>query len=396
MGTRAWVMVVLGLAGAASAQGPGGEDAGPPPALVRVGLVEVQTLQKRWDVIGQLREVRQSIVAAEVAGKVVQVAVEEGDPVVGGETVLARIDGVWAQTQLAKAEADLAAAHGAEAEAKAQLDKSQSDLDELTKLMQQRAAKQRELNDAKARRDADAARLAQAVAGVRAAEAQRDRSQSEVDRLIVLAPFDGVVVRKMIEVGEWAEVGSSVAQIVSRGQIDAVINVPESLVNQVEVGAPMAVYVEPLGTEFVGRVRAVIPMGESASRTFPVKVRLNDQGGELKAGMSVVARVPTGQRADLLTVPRDAVLRTPTGSVVWAVLDDRAVRIPVEVLFGHKDRYAVRPRRRDPDAVTLAAQMPVVIEGAERILFPGQPAQVVSETAPGAEADADGEPASGS
>lgn len=358
-------MVVLGLAGAAWAQGPGGEDAGPPPALVRVGLVEVQTLQKRWDVIGQLREVRQSIVAAEVAGKVVQVAVEEGDAVVGGETVLARIDGVWAQTQLAKAEADLAAAHGAEAEAKAQLDKSQSDLDELTKLMQQRAAKPRELNDAKARRDADAARLAQAVAGVRAAEAQRDRSQSEVDRLIVLAPFDGVVVRKLTEVGQWVEEGDPIAKVISRGKVDAVVHVPERWVDTIKIGQEVPITIEPLALEVIGKVDAIIPLAADAARTFPVAMRIDDQGGRLKAGMSIVGHIPAAEQAEFLTVLRDAVHHSPTGTVVWTNNAGKAMPVNVRVLFGVADRYAVEAIGTG-SPLTPGTQ--VVIEGAERLI----------------------------
>ena len=72
------------------------------PATVRVGVAETQKLRPRLAVIGRLREVRLATVAAEVEGKVLAVPVQEGDPVVGGQTVLAEIDGVWAGLDLAR------------------------------------------------------------------------------------------------------------------------------------------------------------------------------------------------------------------------------------------------------------------------------------------------------
>ena len=79
----------------AQAGGPP-EQGGPPPASVRVGLVEMQTLQDRVNVIGRLREVRRVTVTAEVEGKITNLAVDEGDTVEGGTTKIAQIDEVWA------------------------------------------------------------------------------------------------------------------------------------------------------------------------------------------------------------------------------------------------------------------------------------------------------------
>src|SRR5690606_6985236 len=146
----------------------------------------------------------------------------------------------------------------------------------------------------------------------------------------------------------------------------------------------------PVGVEARGEVVAVTPFGGNAARTFPVKVRLDDRAGTLKAGMSVTARVALTARTPRLTVPRDAVLFSATGPVVWmAALAESgegaaaeaapapggpshvAQAVPVEVLFGTADRYAVRPTGTGADA-GLSAAAAVVVEGAER-LMPGQP-----------------------
>lgn len=212
------------------------------------------------------------------------------------------------------------------------------------------------------------------------AQVELDRAQVRLKKLAVVAPFNGAIVKKMAEVGQWAEPGTPIAELVSRGQIDAVIDVPEQLVNQVQRGQQIDVYVDPLQIETSGKVAGVIPLGPSAARTFPVKIRLDDEGGQLKSGMSVTAAVPTGKQSPHLTVPRDAVLRSARDSVVWAVVDDKAIRVTVDVLFTHGDRFAVSaaPGYTGPP---LQAGMAVVIEGGERLLFSGQPVKVMTRQA---------------
>ena len=117
------------------------------------------------------------------------------------------------------------------------------------------------------------------------------------------------------------------------------------------------------------------PLAASTARTFPVKIRFaDDKGGQLKAGMSALAQVPNGEPQQVLTVPRDAIHRTHAGTVVWANLDGKAMSIPVKVLFGNGDRYAVGTTRDQMPPLT--PDMQVVIEGGERLMFPGQPLMI--------------------
>lgn len=353
-----------GCGGDEAGAGAGGDDAaavpqGPPPATVRLMPAEQKRLQTRWDAIGRLREIHRAVVAAEVAGRVIEVPVEEGDTVVGGETTLARIDGVWARLNLAEA---TAAVHSAEA----MLSQAQSDLKFLDELQQAGSAKPKEVADQRTEVKHEQARL-------EAAQAARDRAEQEVQRLAVVAPFDGVVVRKMTEVGQWVDPGVAIAEVVTTGQIDAVVDVPESLVNLVKPGLEVELQVEPLDMRTTGKVVSITPLGAESARTYPVKIRLDDAGGRLKSGMSVVAQIPTGDLKPTLTVPRSAVLQSATGTVVWMAAGppdgQMAMPQPIRILFGHGDRYAVEPQ--PTSGPMLAPGMGVVVEGAER-LFPTQ------------------------
>lgn len=336
-----------------------------PPALVRVGVAEVAEVQDRFPIVGRLRELQRATVAAEVSGKVLSVPVEEGDSVVGGQTVLVEIEGVWANLALKSAEAKVAAQ-------RATLDQARRDLAQLEQLATVSSAKPKEVADARAQVETEQALLDEAIA-------EMDRAREQVERLRILAPFDGVVVKKMAEVGQWVEEGTDVMEVVSQGRIDALIDVPERLINQVRVGDSMTVLLDALSLEVEGEVASVNPSGISAARTFPVKIRLDDRGGELKPGMSVIAMLPIGEKGPRLTVPRDAVLYRGGAASVWAAqaVDEAtslAQPVPVRVLFGVGDRMAVEPVI-PADTERLAEGTPVVVEGAER-LAPGQPLQM--------------------
>lgn len=324
----------------------------------------------RWPVVGRLREVRRTTVAAEQPGRIIEVAVETGDSVEGSQTVIARIDDIWSRLAMELARARLQESKAAVEEAAATLDQARRDRVYLEELLEASSAKPKEVDDARTFEKAEAARLERAKADALAAEAEVKRIAEELRRATVLAPFDGVVVKKMTEVGQWVDQGDSIAEIISRGSIDAVIDVPESLINSIQPGQTVEVWIDPLRQGFPGKVAAITPLGESAARSYPVKVRLDDHEGTLKAGMSVTARVPTTEKAPTFTVPRDALDYRAGGTAVWVEDDGHAARIAIEVLFGADDRYAVRADRSAP--TPLVAGQRVVTEGVER-LMPGQP-----------------------
>ena len=168
-----------------------GAPQGAPPTEVVTAEVAHETVQHRVRVIGRLRAVRRATVASEVEGRVLEVRVDVGSEVVGGETVIAVVDDVWAQLAIEQTEADLSAAQ-------ARADRSARDLASLESLGQRNASDQRAIDDAKAAADADAAEVLAFAAALHRAEVTRDR-------VTVVAPFDGVVTKKIAEQGQWLD-----------------------------------------------------------------------------------------------------------------------------------------------------------------------------------------------
>ena len=367
---------------------------GPPPTSVKVAKASMRTAQQRVTVVGRLEEVRRSVIASEVEGRVLKLLTPAGREVVGGETVIAQVDPVWSGLAVEQAKADLAAAQATGRQ-------SARELAHLEELAERSAADPQAIDDARAKAEADAA-------NVLARQAALNRAEETQKRVDIVAPFDGVVSAKLTEQGQWLEPGSSVVEIVSRGQIDAVIDVPEQYITQVPVGATVEVEIEALGMTLTGEVVTINPDGSNAARTYPVKVRVDDHDGLLKVGMSVNARVPITTQKEFLMVPRDAVQFAATGPQVWLSVAmpsagpgelPQGFPVDVDLLFGVEGHFAVEPKPK-AQGMTLMPGMDVVVEGAERIEFPSHALVVVNAQspveapaeAPGSDADPSGPP----
>lgn len=355
---------------------------GPPPASVKVAKVGKRLAKQRIQVVGRLMEVKRSTVASEVEGRVVELLTPGGRDVVGGQTVIARIDPVWSELLVEQAAADLAAAQATSVQ-------SANELKRYEALAKRGSADVQELEQAQAQADSDAAKVLALDAALHLAQETRKRVQ-------IIAPFDGTVSKKLTEKGQWLDPGSAVVEIVSRGLIDAVIDVPEQYISSIQKGTPIEITIGPLNETIQGEVVAMNPDGSNAARTYSVKVRFDDRDGLFKVGMSVTARVPVRGEAQYLVVPRDAVQYSDSGAQVWMSVRmpgaeegamPQGMPMPVEVVFGDGDVFAIVPKPKVA-GMNLFPGMDVVVEGAERV-FPTRPLLVMNAGGAGEGASGD-------
>ena len=198
-----------------------------------------------------------------------------------------------------------------------------------------------------------------------------DRNRLIRRKMTVYAPFSGVVIERYLEKGEWVAAGSPVAVVAMDKVVHAVLNVPESILGYLSEGMP--VDVRSGGRTHKGRFFSVIPRGDVATRSFPVKIRLDNDGG-LMEGMTARVALPAGSVVDALIVPRDAVIRKLGKDVVFVRKDGVAQMIPVTVLGYQGLATGVA-------GPGLVAGMDVVTKGNERIRT-GQALKIVDLKTP--------------
>jgi RND family efflux transporter MFP subunit len=372
------MIVVTAMTGGAVGQG------GPPPAAVRADPVRMETVQEHRMVTGELRAVHRARVATEEPSIVLEIPIEEGQAVKKGD-LLARLDGTRLDIGLLEIEAQQAVAEATIEERRTDATWRQQDLDNLKRMAAGGAGNPKELYDAEAAVKIANARLIAAEKEVAVIRARAELLRTRQADMRIVAPFDGVIVAKNTEQGEWVEEGAAIVELVSTGPIDVWMDVPQQFADAI-IGhsATVQVLIDASGeTVETSQLRA-IPQVDPKARTFSLIARLPNDKGLLAPGMSVTAMVPTGDNAERLTVSRDAVLRGPTGAYVYVARQTApdappsAMPADVEVLFSFQDRFVVKSNSLAPGDL-------VITEGNER-LFPTAP--VIPQVTPAVESTA--------
>src|SRR5688572_3491124 len=213
-----------GPRGTALAQGGGG----PPPAKVVLEEARLEEISQWREVTGDLRAAMQSVLAAQEDGLVLAMMREAGDPVRAGE-VVARLDDTRARIDVDGAQALLARRRADVAERRTEVDKALRDRRRIEESYQRASSSQQEFDDAHTRAAAAEARLAQGEADLATAEAELARARKRLADMQITSPFDGRVVQKRTEAGQWVQAGDPVVEVVALDWIDAWLDVPEGL-----------------------------------------------------------------------------------------------------------------------------------------------------------------------
>ncbi|MDP6351501.1 MAG: efflux RND transporter periplasmic adaptor subunit [Alphaproteobacteria bacterium] len=142
-----------------------------------------------------------------------------------------------------------------------------------------------------------------------------------VARHTVVAPFDGVVAAKLTEIGEWAESGTPVLELVGTDRLRLDVQVPQEHYPAMAGTTSAVIRIDAFPEEvFTGRIAARVPLGDPDARTFLVRILLDDPAHEIIAGMSAEADFSLPGDHAAIEIPRDAVIRYPDGTTsVWVV-----------------------------------------------------------------------------
>ncbi|MHB1155214.1 MAG: efflux RND transporter periplasmic adaptor subunit [Phycisphaerales bacterium] len=362
----------------------------PEPTLVRVDPVTQQTVADLRLVTGYIQPVRQSDIASEESGRVMLAPPDIGTTIHQGD-ILAKLDTILLDKQRAIALADIAEARAQLVEQQATLEQADNQRKRYEELVKTGGVSQTELDQAVRDQQVATAKIATAQAAIVARQADLDQTNERLGKMIVRAPFDGTITRKLTELGQWLSPGSPVAQLAEWSVVDARIDIPEAIIDAVKMNLPpqaeaersaasgsagsgggpqITITVPSLNKTFTGRLYRVVPAGDPAARTFPALVRIDNTAGLLRPGMSVTAELTTAKNMDALTVARDAVQITPTGPRVIVDRNGTSAVEPVNILFAAGDRFVVRGAIKPGELL--------VIEGNERLVA-GMPLKIVGE-----------------
>jgi RND family efflux transporter MFP subunit len=340
--------------------------------LVKKGLVVSKTAAEAatlLDANGYLKSRYQAMIGTKIAGRVEQMAVEEGMKVKKGDT-LAVIEHNDLKAMLASREAQGQRTAAELEEARADLWEKEREDRRVSRLFAQRSATPEESEKAQSGHKKAAARVAALEAAVKLMKSNVEEIRATIVTMHLYAPFDGTVVEKQGEVGEIisptamsSSLGrTAVVTIANLEKMDVETKIEEGLLSRIAVGQPAVVFVTAIPSKrYRGRLRQVLPMSDRANAVVKVKVEILDPDDrlfpELAAKVSFLrsesVNNPDAGRP-FLFVPRSAVFREDGHDVVWVIREDNTLRRNrVEVVSTTDDWARVESGLKVDDAVVL-------------------------------------------
>ena len=338
--TSAWSALALLCAVAFSATGcheaPAEAATTEPELAISVKTDPAREIEspQRLRLTGSLRGAKETDLAANVNGRIVQTLVERGQTVNEGD-VLAIVDVKAAQLALAEARVSVESS-------KTQKEIDQTYCERYEKLKASGAVTDLEY-------DQVTAKCRTAPLNVEAAQVRQQIAAKNVGDGKIRAPFSGIVTERYVEQGEYVQASSRVVSLAQVEELKLVFSVPEKNFPDVKIGAEVGLKVAAYDTEFVGKV-SHISGAVRATRDIVVEAVVSNVEGKLLPGMFADVELVTGSEK-LPSVPASATFQSNGKLNVFAVKDGRLEQRVIHSAREVGDRIPVRKGVQPGDAI---------------------------------------------
>jgi RND family efflux transporter MFP subunit len=245
-------------------------------------------------------------------GRIDKLYVEEGDVVKAG-SVVADLDMQELKALLTQAEGNLLVA-------KAEMEQADLELRRMDSLVKQGAISAQAYDTARIKRDLN-------IGKVKAAQGNFDQLATRLDNASILAPRDGVVVKRHLQAGFFAKAGTPIISLADTSSLLAKATLGEGQITQLAVGAVAKVIVSALdGREFSGVITRISPAAALPARTFTAEISVPNPDGILKQGMFAKVELIGNVKKNVLVVPEIALVMREDQKTVYVVKADNKVQ----------------------------------------------------------------------
>lgn len=194
-----------------------------------------------------------------------------------------------------------------------------------------------------------------ANATVAQARAQVGIAETNLNRMTIAAPFDGVVAQRLLEVGVNVTAQTPVFVLIGKAA-EVHVAVRDEDVAALRADASAELSIPGTSTTLKGRVRSVATVGDQRSHTFDAKVIVEDPNGILRPGTLTQVRIVAGQKADVLVVPSTAVFRLGTAYHALTVVDGKIRQHAVTVGISNRTGIEITGGLKAGDTVVVRGQ----------------------------------------
>lgn len=281
----------------------------PDTATVQTAEVQARDFSRSLQSTGTLVARQHAELRALVPGKVTHVNVDIGDHVKKGE-VLLQIRKIDYNLALEQAEANLA-------RAKASFDNAKQDYNRIKNLYQAGSATAQQ-------RDQAQAGYEEADAALKQAQAARDNAKQKLDDTTIRAPYNGFITHRYMMEGEYANVAQPAFDITDLSVLEAEMDLPEEYAGTVPVGLKVRISFLSGFAPVEGVVSRVNPSINTDTRTFEIKVRVNNSDFKLPDGLFCTGVFNLSTLKNQPSIPKDAITEHEGQTIVWVIKNGKA------------------------------------------------------------------------
>ena len=305
---------------------------------VTVSQVKTQTIEETATYTGELKAAESTSVSVKVSGVVEAVYCEIGDYVNAGD-ILLQIDRTDYLTQYNQANT---AYLSVLSQSKALIDSAQIEYNNAKincdnqKVLYDNGAISKIAYDSAVTRFENAKinlNSAKEQSGLNSARAALDAAENSLGYTTVYAPISGYISTKNTNVGQMASPGVEIFSIKNTSTVNAQLNVAESVIPKVSVGAKAIVNVKSIDSSVEGVVTIASPTKNPQTGMYNVSIAIENPEDVLKDGMFADITLTISDAVDALIIPSDAILENENGQKYVFVADD-GVAVKKEIVVG--------------------------------------------------------------
>ncbi|MDB5742668.1 MAG: efflux transporter, family, subunit [Polaromonas sp.] len=284
---------VTGSAAPVATPGATGGAANAKPPSVEVAMVELARLTDDTRAVGSLRSRRGVVLRPEVSGRITQLNFTDGQRVRKGQ-VLVQFDDQLPQAQIQQSQAELSIA--------------QANQKRNQELVAQNFISQRSLDES--------------AANLQVAQAKLALAKATAARLRIVAPFDGIVGIRQVNVGDYLKDGSDIVNIEDIDAIFVDFRLPERYQSKVMRGQTALLDIDALpGETYTAQIQAIDPLIDANGRSVGVRGCIDNRALRLRPGMFARVNTVFGVRDNARVIPEEAIVPQSGKQFVIKLLD---------------------------------------------------------------------------
>lgn len=288
-----------------------------PTIVVRLGDVRQERIENRLEQVGSLKATQDTVIRAEIAGQITEIAFEEGKPIRKGELLVQLKDDKF-RAQMKNDEALIQ-------QLQIRLANRQKEKERNTPLLDKKLVSAQQFDNLQSE-------IKELEAQINQARASMALNNEKLKDASIHAPIDGTTGARTISIGDYIEIGDTVATIVLLNPLEIEFKVPEKNIPAISIGENVDLTVDAYpGTPFVGTVFFIAPDVDLKTRMAVVKARIPNEKGLLKPGMFARVSLILEVHENAILVPTFSILRMETDYYLYYLQDKKPKKQVVKI-----------------------------------------------------------------